>query len=255
MNTKVCTKCKVEKETINFSKDKNRKDGFFPICKNCCKEYKKTHYQSNKENIIEYQKIYYSENKEKVNSYKKEHYQNNKEKISEKGKIYYNENKQIVNFRNNIYYQNNKEKMSKYSKDYYIQNKNIIRKKTYVYIEERKLNDPVFKLSLAIRASIRNSIKKRGYAKKSKTCQILGCSYEEFKSYIESKFQSWMNWDNYGNPKDGILKLNKTWDIDHIIPMSTAKTEEDILKLNHYTNLQPLCSYTNRNIKRNKLNI
>ena len=61
-----------------------------------------------------------------------------------------------------------------------------------------------------------------------------------------------MNWDNKGNPKDGILELNKTWDIDHIIPISTAITEEDIIRLNHYTNLQPLCSYYNRNIKKDK---
>jgi hypothetical protein len=46
------------------------------------------------------------------------------------------------------------------------------------------------------------------------------------------------------NPKDGIFELNKSWDIDHIIPISSAKTKEDIIRLNHYTNLQPLCSYT-----------
>jgi hypothetical protein len=61
-----------------------------------------------------------------------------------------------------------------------------------------------------------------------------------------------MTWENYGNPKDGILELNKTWDIDHIIPLYDAITEEDIIRLNHYTNLQPLCSYTNRIIKKNK---
>ena len=59
-----------------------------------------------------------------------------------------------------------------------------------------------------------------------------------------------MTWDNYGNPKDGIFELNKTWDIDHIVPINKALTEEDVVRLNHYTNLQPLCSYTNRFIKR-----
>ena len=59
-----------------------------------------------------------------------------------------------------------------------------------------------------------------------------------------------MNWDNYGNPKDGLVEPNKTWDIDHIIPMNNAKTEDDVYRLNHYTNLQPLCSYVNRFIKR-----
>ena len=59
-----------------------------------------------------------------------------------------------------------------------------------------------------------------------------------------------MNWDNYGNPSDGLIEPNKTWDIDHIIPVSSAKNEQELLELNHYTNLQPLCSYHNRYIKR-----
>ena len=60
-----------------------------------------------------------------------------------------------------------------------------------------------------------------------------------------------MNWDNYGNPKDGIYELNKNWDLDHVIPSSKAKTEEEIIMLNHYKNFQPLCSFHNRFVKRN----
>jgi hypothetical protein len=64
-----------------------------------------------------------------------------------------------------------------------------------------------------------------------------------------------MNWDNYGNPKDNILELNKTWDIDHITPLATATAtnEATIIKFNHYSNLQPLCSYTNRFIKKDNI--
>jgi hypothetical protein len=94
------------------------------------------------------------------------------------------------------------------------------------------------------------SFNRNGISKTSKTCEILGCSFEELKNHLESQFEPWMTWDNKGNPKDGILEANKSWDIDHIIPISTAKTEEDIIRLNHYTNLQPLCSYINRVIKR-----
>jgi hypothetical protein len=54
-----------------------------------------------------------------------------------------------------------------------------------------------------------------------------------------------MTWDNHGNPKDGVFDLNKTWDIDHIIPITTAKTEDDVYRLNHYTNLQPLWAEDN----------
>ena len=43
------------------------------------------------------------------------------------------------------------------------------------------------------------------------------------------------------------------WEIDHIIPLATATTEEDIIRLNHYTNLQPLEAYYNRHIKKDKI--
>ena len=59
-----------------------------------------------------------------------------------------------------------------------------------------------------------------------------------------------MNWENRGLYNG---TQNYGWDIDHIIPISFAQSEEDIIKLNHYTNLQPLCSYTNRHIKKNKI--
>lgn len=49
--------------------------------------------------------------------------------------------------------------------------------------------------------------------------------------------------------KDGIIEPNKTWDIDHIKPLVTAINESDVILLNHYTNLQPLCTYKNRFIK------
>jgi hypothetical protein len=110
--------------------------------------------------------------------------------------------------------------------------------------------DDIFRLSKNIRTLISNTFKIKLYTKKSKTHKILGCSYDEFKIYLESKFEDWMTWENRGLYNG---ELNYGWDIDHIIPISSAKTEEDIIKLNHYTNFQPLCSYTNRHIKRNNL--
>ena len=59
-----------------------------------------------------------------------------------------------------------------------------------------------------------------------------------------------MSWNNYGLYNG---ELNYGWDIDHIIPISSAKNEDELLKLNHYSNLQPLCSKVNRNLKINKI--
>lgn len=93
-------------------------------------------------------------------------------------------------------------------------------------------------------------IKKWIQKKNNKTEIILGCSFEEFKLYLESKFEDWMNWENRGLYNG---EFNYGWDIDHIIPLSIAKSEEELIKLNHYTNLQPLCSKINRDIKSNIL--
>ena len=71
--------------------------------------------------------------------------------------------------------------------------------------------------------------------KSNKTESILGCSFEEFKSYIESKFDEKMSWENHGT----------YWHIDHITPISWAECEEDVYLLNHYTNLQPLNKFEN----------
>lgn len=94
--------------------------------------------------------------------------------------------------------------------------------------------DPLFKLKYSIRLLIRNSLNNLGHSKSEKTESILGCSIVEFKHYIESKFVEGMSWEN-----------RSEWHIDHIIPSSSAKTKEDLIKLNHYTNLQPLWQYDN----------
>ncbi len=132
--------------------------------------------------------------------------------------------------------------------------RSLYRNKTRIrhtaYMKLRCQTDKLFKLSQNTSTLINNALKRKKFAKKGRTCEILGCSYEEFKTYLESKFESWMNWDNYGKYNS---EFNFGWDIDHIIPISSGKNEDEILKLNHYSNLQPLCSKTNREIKINKI--
>jgi hypothetical protein len=101
-----------------------------------------------------------------------------------------------------------------------------------------------------MRERIRRVIRENGYTKKSTTYEILGITFEEFKTQIESQWEDWMNWNNYGKYNG---KENYGWDLDHIIPISSGKCEEDIIRLNHHSNLQPLCSYVNRCVKRDKI--
>lgn len=114
----------------------------------------------------------------------------------------------------------------------------------------RNKTDLLYKL----RGNVSNLIKEQvrrgtGKSKNSKTLEILGCTISDFKLHIESQFLNWMSWENYGNCTSNTY--NCSWQLDHIIPSSSAKTEEDVYLLNHWSNFQPLCSKINRDIKRN----
>ncbi len=140
----------------------------------------------------------------------------------------------------------NRDRISEYNKKFRQENKDTLNKSRV----NRFKNDPIYRLSTIIRNSIRSSFVKFGYTKNSKTFEILGITHEEFKLFLESKFEPWMNWNNHGIYDGG---FNSGWDIDHIIPISSAVTEEDLYRLSYYTNFQPLCSKVNREIKRNNI--
>ena len=102
-------------------------------------------------------------------------------------------------------------------------------------MRERRKYDEDFIIRDKFRCLLRRGIKKYGYVKSNKTLEILGADYEFVREYIASKFVEGMSWDNHGK-----------WHIDHIIPVSSAKTYEEFCKLNHYTNFQPLWEEDNR---------
>ena len=162
----------------------------------------------------------------------------------------YQENKDSIMEDRKSYYQENKEKKKNYQKNYYKENRHTINKKRCEYIRNRKLNDNLFKLSMDISRSIKDTFRKSNHKKSSKTRDILGIDINLFKQYIENQFEPWMTWENKGLYNG---EFNYGWDLDHIIPVSSATTEEELIKLNHYTNFQPLCSKVNRDIKKDKL--
>ena len=116
-------------------------------------------------------------------------------------------------------------------KKYAQKNKESINNNFYRKLDE----DPLFKLTHSIRNLIGSAIRNGGYTKKSKTYEILGCSYEDFKQHLESQFKPWMSWSNYGK-----------WELDHKIPVSSHRDEDELIKLNHYTNFQPMEVTKNR---------
>ena len=167
----------------------------------------------------------------------------------EHGVIHYKNNKSYYQTKIKEWHEINPNQSQKYNKKYNLLNKDKIRN----YDNERYKNDPCFRLHKIQKSNIlfnlKRVIKNTNHYYKSEG--VLGCSFIEFKLYLESKFKPWMTWENQGKYNG---ELNFGWDLDHIIPISSAKTEEDVIKLNHYSNYQPLCSKINRDIKKDRLN-
>ena len=247
---KKCTTCFEVKELSFFGKSKKSKDGHITKCKECVKEYLKV-YNLNNKDVLSYKKCLYDKKYREDNKDKgKEYYLNNKESISHKSKEWYDNNKEHRLEVSKEWYDNNKEQKKLTQQKWVNVNRNVINEYRRSWSKNRRDTDSLFKIKENIKSSIRKSISEKKYRKKSPTTEILGCSFEEFKLYLESKFEIWMNWDNYGLYNG---ELNYGWDIDHIIPISSATTELFIYELNNFSNLQPLCSKINRDIKRDNI--
>jgi hypothetical protein len=220
------------------------------IIKEKNREYMKKYRDLNKEKIKEINKKgskkYKEKNKKIISLKQKEYRELNKDKINSYNELNKNKKKEL----NIDYYNKNKNTLKQTQKEYYQKNKEKIKTYKNEYKKNRILIDPLYKLKENIKTSIYIALKRNGYTKKSKTNEIIGCSYEDLKLHLESNFESWMDWENHGKYNGN---LNYGWDVDHIIPLSSATTEEELLKLNHFSNLQPLCSKINRDIKRDSL--
>lgn len=119
--------------------------------------------------------------------------------------------------------------------------KRYLREYNKAHLEERRIKereriaaDPIYRFKTSVRKMICCSFSRKGKVKSRKAEDILGCTIDDFILYLQSLFVDGMSFENHGK-----------WHIDHIVPLATAKTEEDIIKLCHYTNLQPLWAHDN----------
>lgn len=255
---KICVCCQLDKNITEFTKSKKHKYGYLNKCKTCNKLNKKN---------TEKQKEYRKRNRNKINERKLKYYYKNKENILKKQKLKRLENPEFYLEKRKLREGVNKAKpkiiktektcaicnatlpiqnfnKSTNSSDGY---KYLCRECSKKQIKEWRKNNPtyelnkrktdvLYKLKQNVRHRINSYMKNVGLRKSTKSFNTVGCSSDFLKTYIENLFIENMSWDNYG--------VNG-WHIDHIIPLSSAKTEGEIIKLCHYTNLQPLWAKDN----------
>ncbi len=166
---------------------------------------------------------------------------NNRDKIAEARKRYKEKHRDKVNEAKARYRAKNGHVIREYNrklgpKRKYYQDRFAAKKgityKEYrrLYEHRRKTNDPIYKLRHTLSVRIHAGLKSRGYKKSSKVQSILGANFNTVHTHLILSALR-----NYGVWIEGYK-----YDIDHIIPQASAKSEEELIKLSHYTNLQYL---------------
>ena len=216
MQTKICNKCKEEKKICEFGIHNSTKDRLRTSCKECRKIDGKIYRENNVKKRKETLQNWYNKNP----NYNKEYYLNNFEYLNKKNKEWYTLNTERHRETSKKWSECNREKINEYSNNRI----KIIRK-----------TDPLKTLIFNVRSRVYNFLKSKNIIKQNKTFNIVGCSPEFLKEHIEKQFTGGMSWELMG----------KYIHIDHIIPLSSANTEEEVYKLCHYTNLQPLWAEDN----------
>jgi hypothetical protein len=137
------------------------------------------------------------------------------------------------------WYANHKAEQYKHSLNW--RNKNRAKFNAYMvaYHKRRMASNPQYAFAYKIRSRVRLLLS--GHRKSAPTEQLLGCKIADFKKYLESQWEPWMSWDNYGN-KEG------NWCIDHIVPVDAFNLDDpnDQRACFHFSNLRPLCRTKNR---------
>jgi len=237
MKTKTCTKCKKEKSIKGFSRNRNTKDGYNFVCKECMHKYNEIRKNGIKKIPLE----------KKCNSCGE----------TKPSNLFYIDNnkpdglstfcKECKDRSNRRWAKNNPEKNEKSNVKSREKRKGAKREYDKKYRERNRNNsyrNLVTSLSSCVRSLIIKEYKGSNYEK------YLGCTPQEAKKHLESLFLDGMSWENYGDHR------NNGWEIDHIIPISSfdLTKEENIYKCFNYKNIQPLWWYQNQKKYKKVLN-
>jgi len=152
--------------------------------------------------------------------------------VQKKHAQYRVENREIIRKQINAYAKLHREEKREYDKKY--SRLNRIKKRPYYakYQRNRRRSDILYKLKDRLRERIWSAFK--GRVKSKRTEELLGASIGVVKMHLEKQFKEGMTWNNHGK-----------WHIDHIVPLALGKTKEEMEKLCHYKNLQPLWAMDN----------
>lgn len=182
----------------------------------------------------EYDKKYRETHKEEIRATHKAWREKNADHVKEKAKENYHKNPKAHKARVDKYKALHIEQVRESRRRYKAEN----RQKCADYARVKRQTDPIHRFRTSFTHLMSLYRKKTGYTGSKGTWEMVGCDFAYFLTYIQSQFSEGMTLENYGN---GIGK----WSIDHIEPIRNAKCNEDVERLNYYTNLRPMWNTEN----------
>lgn len=205
-------------------------------CTQCNADAHKTRRIQKQNEIKHANKEWRTKNKEYIYNKNKEWKENNKDKVSLSAKKYHEKMKTVEWYieKRKEYRENNKDKQRELEEKWNTNNRTLLLSRRKKWRDDKKSSDVVYRAITSIRSITIDAFRRRGLKKSKRTEEVLGCSVNDARLYLESKFKDGMSWLNHGE-----------WHIDHIIPLASAKTVEDVMRLARYTNLQPLWKQEN----------
>ena len=190
--------------------------------------------KKNRDKKREQDRKYREANRDKVKAMHKEWRDRNRDRLNEQQRERYKENPEAFKERKERYINSHLEQVKESRTRYKTEN----RQKCTDYERNKRHSDPVYRFRTSFRCLIRGYARKKGYTGTKQIWEMVGCDFDTFLAYIQSQFEEGMTLENYGHGEG-------CWNIDHIVPISTAETDEDIERLNHYSNLRPMWSKDN----------
>lgn len=116
---------------------------------------------------------------------------------------------------------------------YKIKSGEISQSELEVMQEEWALQKKINRYMSSTRGLVTRAIS--GYEDDSESAELIGCTYVYYMAHLSRQFVKGMSFENKCD-----------WEVDHIIPISSAKTIEEIQVLSKFTNLRPLWRKDNR---------
>lgn len=250
METNKCIKCGIEKPVSEFSKHCKTIKGIRNSCKSCESIRRREWKKNNPEKVKAGRKRYRLKNAEKIKedalkwrlNFSKTRKENGSDikvcrtcKIEKRLFEFYASSggncKECEKARMKEYRENHPIKRKETKDKWNANNPDWIKQNKKNYVKRRIKRDPVYRAMKIMRARTTEYANRKFHDKRGKFSEIIGIDPDGLREYISSKFKEGMSWENYGW---------STWHLDHIIPISSAKSIKELEELSHYTNLQPL---------------